>query len=68
VYKNLVRKSEGKRPLGRPRSKWEDNNKMVLREIGRGLNSCHSGWRPMASSCEQGNEPSGSIKGREFLV
>jgi hypothetical protein len=29
-----VEKSEGKRPLGRPRRKWEDNIKMDLREIG----------------------------------
>jgi hypothetical protein len=28
-----VRKPEGKRPLGRPRSRWVDNIKMVLREI-----------------------------------
>jgi hypothetical protein len=34
--KNLifVGKPEGKRPLGRPRSKWADNIKMDLREIG----------------------------------
>jgi hypothetical protein len=29
-----VRKSEGKRPQGRPRHRWEDNIKMDLREIG----------------------------------
>jgi hypothetical protein len=29
-----VRKPEGKRPLGRPRRRWEDNIKMDLREIG----------------------------------
>ena len=27
-------KPEGKRPLGRPRSKWDDNTKMDLREVG----------------------------------
>jgi hypothetical protein len=31
-----VRKPEGKRPLGRPRSRWADNIKMDLREIGWG--------------------------------
>jgi hypothetical protein len=31
-----VGKSEGKRPLGRPRRKWVDTNKMYLREIGWG--------------------------------
>jgi len=33
VYKILVGKSEGKRPLGRPRHRWEDNIRMDLREI-----------------------------------
>ena len=36
VYKVLVGKSEGKRPLGRPRRKWEDNIKMDLQEVGCG--------------------------------
>jgi hypothetical protein len=30
----LMGKSEGKRPLGRPRRRWEDNKNMDLREIG----------------------------------
>jgi hypothetical protein len=30
VHRVLVGKSEGKRPLGRPRSRWEDNIKMDL--------------------------------------
>jgi hypothetical protein len=34
VYKFLVGKSEGKRPLGRPRRRWEDGIRMDLREIG----------------------------------
>jgi hypothetical protein len=34
VYRILVGRPEGKRPLGRPRSRWEDNIKMDLREIG----------------------------------
>jgi hypothetical protein len=36
VYKVLVGKPEGKRPLGRPRRKWEDGVRMDLREIGLG--------------------------------
>jgi hypothetical protein len=32
-YKDLVGRSEGKRPLGRPRRRWEDNIKMDLRVI-----------------------------------
>jgi hypothetical protein len=33
VYRVLVGRPEGKRPLGRPRHRWEDNIKMDLREI-----------------------------------
>ena len=36
VYRVLVGKHEGKRPLGRPRRRWEDNNKMDLQEVGCG--------------------------------
>jgi hypothetical protein len=36
VYKVLVGKPEGKRPLGRPRRKWEDGIRMDLREIAFG--------------------------------
>jgi hypothetical protein len=34
VYRVLVGRPEGKRPMGRPRRKWEDNMKMDLREMG----------------------------------
>jgi hypothetical protein len=34
VYRSLVVRSEVKRPLGRPRRRWEDNIRMDLREIG----------------------------------
>jgi hypothetical protein len=36
AYNILVGKPEGRRPLGRPRRRWEDNIKMGLREIGFG--------------------------------
>jgi hypothetical protein len=36
VYKVLVGKPEGKRPLGRPRRRWEDGIRMDLRETGLG--------------------------------
>jgi len=36
VYRVLVGKSEGKRPLGRPRHRWEDNIKLDLQEAGFG--------------------------------
>ena len=34
VHRVLVGKAEGKRPLGRPRRRWEDNIKIDLREVG----------------------------------
>ena len=36
MHRVLVGKPEGKRPLGRPRRKWEDNIKMDLQEVGGG--------------------------------
>jgi hypothetical protein len=36
AYRLLVRKPEGKRPLGRPRRRWVDNIRMDLREVGWG--------------------------------
>ena len=36
VYRVLVGKPEGKRPLGRPRRRWEDNIKMDLQEVRGG--------------------------------
>jgi hypothetical protein len=65
----LVGKPEGKRPLGRPWRRWADNIRMDLQEVGRG----DMDWielaqdRYVASNCECGNEPSGSITRREFL-
>jgi len=37
VYKFLVGKPEGRRPLGRPRRRWEDNIRMELQEVGGGM-------------------------------
>jgi hypothetical protein len=37
VYKVLMGKPEGKRPLVRPRRRWEDGIRMYLREIGLGV-------------------------------
>ena len=36
VYRVLVEKTEGKRPLGKSRRRWEDNIKMDLQEVGDG--------------------------------
>jgi hypothetical protein len=65
VYRVLVVRPEGKRPLGRPRRRWEDNIKMDLREIGIDganlirLDQDRVRWRGF---CEHGNETSGPIK------
>ena len=40
VYRVLVGKLKGKRPLGRPRCRWEDNIKMDLQEVGCGSMDC----------------------------
>jgi hypothetical protein len=37
VYRILVGKPEAKRPLGRPRRRWEDNIKVDLQEVGWGM-------------------------------
>jgi hypothetical protein len=37
IYRVLVGKPEGKRPLGRPMHRWEDNIKMGLQEVGVGV-------------------------------
>ena len=37
VYRVLVGKPEEKRPLGKPRRRWEDNIKMDLQEVGCGV-------------------------------
>ena len=45
VQKVLVGKPEGKRALGIPRRRWEDNIKMDLQEVGRGCGDCWSWHR-----------------------
>ena len=44
VYRVLVGKPEGKRPLGRPKRRWEDNIRMDLQEVGVG----HEDWIGLA--------------------
>jgi len=69
VYRVLVGNPEGRRPLGRPRRRWEDNIKMDVQEVGCGVMD----WielaqeRQAAGTCECGNKHSGSIKCGEFL-
>jgi hypothetical protein len=56
VYKVLVGKPEGKRPLERPRRRWEDGIRMYLREIGLGgvdwilLAQDRDRWRAVVSA------------------
>jgi hypothetical protein len=56
VYKVLVGKPEGKRPLGRPRRRWEDGIRMDVREIGLGgvdwirLAQYRDRWRAVVSA------------------
>jgi hypothetical protein len=61
----LAGKSEEKRQLGRPGRRRVDNIRMDLGEVRWGwcgLNWSGSGYEQMESSCECGNEPSGSMK------
>jgi len=70
VYRVLVGKPECKRPLGRPRHRWEVNIKMDLQEVGYGgygLDRTGTGYGQVTGTCECGNEPSGSLKCGEFL-
>jgi len=65
-----VGKTEGKRPLGRPRHRWEDNIKMDLQEVecgGMDWMELAQVREQVAGTCECGNEPSGSIKFEKFL-
>jgi hypothetical protein len=45
VYRVLVGKTEGKRPLGRLRRRWEDNIKMDLQEVGGVVGTGGNGLR-----------------------
>jgi hypothetical protein len=55
-YRVLVGKPEGKRPLGRPRRRWEDNIRMDLKELGSwcadwiGLAQDRDSWRALVSA------------------
>ena len=56
MYRGLVGKPEGRRPLGRPRGRWEDNIRMDLREVVCGcvvwmeLAQDRDRWRALVSA------------------
>ena len=56
VYKVLVGKPEGRRPLGRPKRRWVDNNRMDPQEVGCGymdwigLTQDRDRWRTLVSA------------------
>jgi hypothetical protein len=56
VHRVLVGKPEGKRPVGRPRRRWEDNIKIDLQEVGVGcgdwmeLTQDRDKWRALVST------------------
>jgi hypothetical protein len=56
VYRILVGKPEGKRPLGRPRGRWENNIKVELQEVGCGgmnwidLAQDRDSWRALVTA------------------
>ncbi|KAJ4439423.1 hypothetical protein ANN_07547 [Periplaneta americana] len=52
AYRVLVGRPEGKRPLGRPRRRWEDNIKMYLREVGYD----DGDWISLVSKPEQASQ------------
>jgi hypothetical protein len=67
---NFVRQPEWKRPLGRPRRRWEDNIRMNLRQTGWGgvdwiyLAQNRDKWRAVVNTVMK---LKGTIKGGEFL-
>ena len=58
VHRVLVGKPEGKRPLGRPRRRWEDNIKMDLREVG---GSCGD-WMELAQDRDRWRALVGTVR------
>ena len=50
VHRMLVGKPEGKRPLGRPRRRWEDNIKMYLKDVGR-VGGTGWSWLRIGTGC-----------------
>ena len=62
VHRVLVWKPEGKRPLGRPRLRWEDNNKMDLQEVGGGCGD----WMDLAQDRDRWRELVSTVRNLRF--
>jgi len=62
VHRVLVGKPEGKRPLGRPRRRWEVNMKMDLQKVGGG----RGGWMELAQDRDSWRALVGTV--RDFRV
>jgi hypothetical protein len=58
VHRVLVGKPKGKRPLGRPRRRWEDNMKMALQEAGGGRGD----WRELAQDRDRWRTLESTVK------
>ena len=58
VHRVLIGKPEGKRPLGRPRRRWEDNIKMDLQEVG---GSCGD-WMELAQDRDRWRALVGTVR------
>ena len=57
VHRVLVEKPDGKRPLRRPRHRWEDNIKMDLEEVGRGCGD----WTELAQDRDRWRAPVSTV-------
>jgi len=62
VHRVLVGKPEGRRPLGRPRCRWEDNIKVDLQEVGGGRGD----WMELAQNRDRWRALVGTV--RDFRV
>ena len=62
VHRVLVGKPEGKRPLGRPRRRWEDNIKMDFQEVG---GNCGD-WMELAQDRDRWRALMGTVRNLRF--
>jgi hypothetical protein len=63
VHRVLVEKPEGKKPLGRPRRRWEDNVRMDLQEVGCGCDE----WIGLAQDRDKWRELLSAVRNLRVL-